>query len=211
MNAGALPDNRLEAMIPVLTGAQTVIIEAANHVDIRNAVQFAKEEELDYVIGAAAGAWRVADFLKENGVRVILGSTVKDPESSDLPYDTVYRTAAVLHAKGVPFAFSTLSDRLAPPRLLAYSAGKAVGYGLPHDVALRAVTLSPAEFLGVADRLGSIEKGKIANLVVAAGDVLDTECTVKYVFIDGKPVDLRNKETELYERYLSRPVERRLP
>ena len=204
--AGVSVDDQFEAMIPVLEGKVPVIIEATNHVDIRNAVEFAKGEKLNYLLAALSDSWKAADFLKENSVRVLIGSTLDMPTGADDPYDVVYRTPAILHQKGVVFAMSTLAQRLSDPRLLAYYAGNAVAHGLPHDVALRSVTLTPAEFLGVADRLGSIDKGKIANLVVATGDIFEYRTEVKYVFINGQMVGPDTKDLRLYEKYRNRPA-----
>ncbi len=206
IETGVTRNDQLEAMIPVLEGREPVIIEAANHVDIQNAVQFAKEERLNYVIAAASGAWRIADFLKLNGVRVLVGWPQALVEGEDDPIDGAYRTAAILHEKGVPVAISTLASRLALPRLLPYAVGNTVAYGLPYDVALRSVTLTPAEFLGVADRLGSIDKGKIANLVVATGDIFEGQTEVKYVFINGEPASLETADRREYEKYMKRPA-----
>jgi imidazolonepropionase-like amidohydrolase len=203
-------DDQYEAMIPVLKRQEPIIIETTNHVDIRNAVQFARDENLNYLIAASVGAWRVADFLKENGVRVIVGSTLLYPDAQDDPYDSVYRTAAILHEKGVPVALSTLANHQAYPRSMPESVGNAVSHGLPYEVAVRSVTLTPAEFLGVADRLGSIDKGKIANLVVATGDIFEVQTQVKHLFINGEPVSVDTKETELYRMYLNRPAPRKV-
>ena len=209
VETGWAENDVLEAMIPVLTRQEVVIIEAANAVDIQAAVQFAKDENLNYVLAAHANAWRVVDLLKANGVRVLLGSTITYPDDEDAAYDISYRTPAILHEKGVPFAFSTVGNRLNLARLFVQSAANAIAHGLPRDVALRAMTLAPAEFLGVADVLGTIDKGKIANLVVTAGDLFEAQTEVKYVFINGEPTSLRTEETELYEKYLNRPAPRR--
>ena len=203
---GFLIDDQLEAMVPVLEGREPVIVETANRVDIRNAVRFAREEGLNYVIGAASGAWRVADFLKQNAVRVLVGWPQALPEGEDDPIDSVYRTAAILHAKGVPVAISTLANRLAHPEVLRFAVGNSVAYGLPHDVALRSVTLTPAEFLGVADRLGSIDRGKIANLVVATGDIFEARTQIRYVFINGELASLDTVDRREYDKYLRRPA-----
>jgi imidazolonepropionase-like amidohydrolase len=208
---GWVPRDDLEAMIPVLTRQEVVIVEAANVVDIQAAVQFAQAERLNYVLGAPVDAWRVADFLKANNVRVVFGSTITLPEDEDAPYDIQYRTPAILHEKGVPFAFSTAGGRLNMPRLYVQSAANAVAYGLPSDVALRAMTLTPAEFLGLSDELGSVEKGKIANLVVTAGDLFDAQSILKYVFVNGEPVDLKSREVDLFEKYLNRPALKAAP
>lgn len=198
-------NERYEAMIPVLKRQAPVIIEATNSEDIKAAVRFGKEENLDFIIGAHGGAARVADFLKENNVRVLLTSMKIMPETEDDPVDIVYRTPAILHEKGVPFGIATLANRLANPKLLPFDAGNAVAHGLPYQAALRAVTLTPAEFLGIPDLVGSIDKGKVANLVVVNGDILDYGSDVKHLFINGRPVSLDTKDTELYQKYLNRP------
>jgi len=208
---GWVPRDDFEAMVPVLARQQVVIVEAANVVDIQAAVQFAQAERLNYVLAAPLDAWRVVDFLKAHNVRVIFGSTITLPQDEDAPYDIQYRTPAILHEKGVPFAFSTAGNRLNLALLFVQSAANAVAYGLPPDVALRAMTLTPAEFLGLSDRLGSVEQGKIANLVVTAGDLFDAQSIVKYVFVNGAPVDLRSREVELFEKYLNRPALKTAP
>ena len=206
---GWVPRDDFEAMVPALARQEVVIVEAANLVDIQAAVQFAQAEKLNYVLAAPLDAWRVVDFLKANNVRVIFGSTIAYPEDEDAPYDIQYRTPAILHEKGVPFAFATMGKYSA--RLYAQSAANAVAYGLPSDVALRAMTLTPAEFLGLSDRLGSLEKGKIANLVVTAGDLFDAQAIVRYVFVNGEPVSLRTEEVELFEKYMNRPALKTAP
>jgi imidazolonepropionase-like amidohydrolase len=194
-------DPQLEGMIPALKGQEPVIISASRAVDIKAAVNFAREEKLDYVLYSGGEVWKAVDFLKENQARVILGPLDTMPED-DAPTDIVSRTPALLYEKGVPFAIST-SDS-ADSRNLPYQAGTAVAYGLPYDAALRAITLTPAEFLGVAGKVGSIEPGKKANLVVAAGDLLDVRAQIRHLFINGHPVSLQNKHLQLYEKYKNR-------
>ena len=197
------PDKQLEALIPVLKGEQPVLIEANSHVDIKNAVKFAQEEKLNYILLGASDAWKVADFLRENKARVILGPRQSLPGREDDPIDIIYRTPAILHQHGVPFAIATGDS--AKVRNLQYEAGNAVAYGLPYQAALRSITLTPAEFLGVAQVVGSIEKGKKANLVVAQGDILEYQTPIRHLFINGKPVSLETKHTRLYHQYLNRP------
>ncbi|MDA2927490.1 amidohydrolase family protein [Acidobacteria bacterium AH-259-G07] len=197
------PHKQLEALIPVLKGEQPVLIEANSHVDIKNAVKFAQGEKLNYILLGASDAWKVADFLKENKARVILGPRQSLPGREDDPIDIIYRTPAILHQHGVPFAIATGDS--AQVRNLQYEAGNAVAYGLPYQAALRSITLTPAEFLGVAQVVGSIEKGKKANLVVAQGDILEYQTPIRHLFINGKPVSLETKHTRLYHKYLNRP------
>jgi imidazolonepropionase-like amidohydrolase len=110
---------------------------------------------------------------------------------------------AVLHKAGVTFALSTYTS--SDVRNLPYEIGTAVGFGLPRDVALRAVTLAPAQILGLDEALGSIEPGKIANLVVSRGDPLEIRSAITHVFIKGVPVPLQTRHTQLYEKYRNRP------
>ncbi len=197
------PNRQLGALVPVVKGVMPVLIEANSQVDIKEAVKFGKEEKLNFVILGANDAWKLADFLKENEVRVILGPRQSLPVRDDDPIDIQYRVPAILHEKGVKFALSTNSA--SDVRTLPFEAGNAVAYGLPQEAGLRAITLSPAEFLGVADQLGSIEKGKRANLVVTDGDIFEYRTKIKHVFIDGADVPLVSKHTQLYEKYINRP------
>jgi imidazolonepropionase-like amidohydrolase len=146
----------------------------------------------------------VADFLKENKVRVILGPTQAVPEGEDDPVDMVYRTPGILQQKGVPFSLSSVSVPGLDSWDLPYQVGYAVAHGLSYEAGLRSVTLTPAEFLGVADLLGSIEKGKMANLVVAEGDIFDYTTKVQHIFIQGRPVSIGTHHTAEYEKYKSR-------
>ena len=196
-------DKQLQALLPALEGQQPVLISADSHVDIKEAVRFGQAAQLDFVLVGARDAWRVADFLKENEVRVILGPTQSLPAREDDPIDIIYRTPALLHEKGVPFSLATGGS--SDVRTLAFEIGTAVGYGLPWEAAIRAITLTPASFLKIDDRLGSIEKGKIANLVVADGDILEYQTRIQQVFVRGEPISLESKHTRLFEKYRNRP------
>jgi imidazolonepropionase-like amidohydrolase len=204
MSGHSAPDLRLEAMIPVLRGEKPVLIDVDNEADIRNAVEFAKAERLSFILSGAEEAWKVADDLKANGARVILAGTYTTPAGEDDPVDALHRSPALLHQKGIPFAMSAMGAGGYDSRHLRYQAGTAVAYGLPWDVALRSITLSPAELLGVADTVGSIDKGKKANLVVADGDILECRTKITHVFIDGRPVSLETRDTRLWETYRER-------
>jgi len=145
----------------------------------------------------------VADVLKKMDVAVILDSIVELPVREDDPYDARFTLPRELASAGVRFALT--SPDSSEVRNLPYEAGFAQAYGLSHDQALRAVTLGPAEILGVADRLGSIEVGKSADLVVTDGDLLEIRTQVKNLFISGREVSLETKQTRLYQKYLMRP------
>lgn len=196
-------NKQLKALEPVIGGEMPVLIEADSHVDMKEAVKFAQEEGLNYVLLGARDAWKVADFLKENEVRVILGPTQVLPSREDDPIDIVYRTPAILHEMGVRFALSTGSS--SDVRTLPFEVGNAVAHGLPREAGVRAITLTPAEFLGLGDQLGSIEPGKKANLVVTDGDILEYRTRIRHVFINGAEVPLESKHTELYRKYIARP------
>lgn len=196
-------DRQLEALVPVVEGRSIVFLTADTARDIRNAVAFGKKENLRFVIHGGREANLVADLLKKENVPVILGSIVELPAREDDPYDARFTVPRELARAGVNFALT--SPDSSEIRNLPYEAGFAQAYGISGEQALRAVTLSPAEILGVADRLGSIEVGKIADLVVTDGDLLEIRTQVKHLFISGREVSLETRHTRLYEKYLSRP------
>jgi imidazolonepropionase-like amidohydrolase len=133
---------------------------------------------------------------------VVLGPTFSLPLNADEPYDRSYTTPGELHRAGIRFAIASFSARQS--RNLPYQAAAAVPFGLPHDEAYRAVSLSAAEILGAGQRLGSIEEGKIADLIVTDGDPLEVTTKVNLVFIGGKPVSLNTRQQQLYEKYSMR-------
>jgi imidazolonepropionase-like amidohydrolase len=195
-------DRQLDALVPVVKGQLTVFMQAQTARDIRNAVEFARKESLKFVIQGGREANKVADLLKKDNIRVILDSIVALPTRQDDPYDARFTLPKELSAAGVKFALT--SPGAADVRNLPYEAGFAQAYGLSHEEALRAVTLYPAEILGVADRIGTIEPGKIADLVVTDGDLLEIKTQVKNLFIAGRDVSLETKHTLLYKKYLDR-------
>lgn len=188
----------LAALLPLVRGQVPAILPADRAVDIRDAVTFAREMNLKPIILGGRDAWQITDFLKEHDVPVLLSETMSLPPREDDAYDVNYAAAGKLAAAGVRFAI-TSGDGGAEARNLPYVAGMAAAFGLPPEAALRAVTLSPAEIFGVADRFGSIEVGKVANLVVTTGDLLEARTDTRYLFIDGRPVPLSTKHTELYD------------
>jgi imidazolonepropionase-like amidohydrolase len=206
-------DEKLEALIPLLKGEIPLLVPAGDRSAIKAAVEFAGSQKLKIVILGGAEAGKMAAFLKEKDVPVIFGPVLDLPAEEDDPYDLPYATPGILARAGVRFAIA--SGSTSDSRNLPFDAGTARGLpdepgssasaGLTEDEALRAVTLSPAQILGVADRLGSIEAGKIANLVVTDGDLLEIRTQVKHLFINGRPIPLESKHTRLYERYLNRP------
>jgi imidazolonepropionase-like amidohydrolase len=196
-------DVLLEALVPYVHGERPVVFRADREVDIRGAVRFAEEMKLKPIILGGDDAWKIVGFLKEKNVPVILTGVLRLPSREDDFYDTLYENAAKLQQAGVRFAIST-GDNGANVRNLPFYAGMAVAFGLPKEEALKAVTLYPAQILNVADRLGSIEPGKMANLVVTDGDLLETRTHVRHVFIDGRQIPLTSRHTDLNDAFKNR-------
>ena len=193
----------LAALVPAVRGEMPVIFPADRAGDIRAALDFAREMKLKAIIMGGSDAPQVASLLKERDVPVILTGILGLPSREDDPYDVNYSAAAKLAQAGVRYAIASGEDG-AESRNLPYVAGMASAFGLSKEDALRAVTLAPAQIFGVADRFGSIEVGKVANLAVTAGDILEARTDTKYLFIDGRPVPLSDKHTNLYETFKDR-------
>lgn len=202
-NPATEADRQLEALVPVIKGEMRVFMNADSARDIRGAVEFGKKEKLKVVIAGGRESNKVAELLKKEDVPVILGSIVALPVREDDPFDSRFTLPSELAKAGVKFALTSPSS--SNIRNLPYEAGFAQAYGLSHEEALKAVTIYPAEILGVSDRLGSIEPGKIADLAVTTGDLLEIQTQVKTLFIAGKIVSLENRHTRLYQKYFARP------
>ena len=191
-----------EALGAVARGELPVVMRADAEDDIRGAVRFAGEHGLKLIIAGGLEAWRCADLLKEKDVPVLLQVDRLPLRESDR-YDASFTNPSALHRAGVRFAI--VSDDAADTRNLPYEAAMARAYGLPADVALRAITLSPAEIFGVADRMGALAVGKDADVFVATGDIMDTRTQVTHVFVDGAPQSLETRHTRLYREFKDRP------
>jgi imidazolonepropionase-like amidohydrolase len=194
----------LESMLPALRGQMPVIFPADRANDIRDAVSFAEEMHLKPIILGGEQSPQVAAFLKQHNVPVVVTAVMHLPSREDDPYDINYSIPAKLSAAGVTFAIST-GDKGSEVRTLPYNAGMAAANGLSKADALKAVTLWPAQIFGVGDRMGSIEVGKMANLVVTTGDMLEAKVDTKYLFIDGRNVPLDTKHTQLNSQFKDRP------
>jgi imidazolonepropionase-like amidohydrolase len=191
-----------EALGAVARGELPVVMRADAEDDIRGAVRFAGEHGLKLILAGGLEAWRCADVLKEKDVPVLLAVDRLPLRESDR-YDASFTNPSALHRAGVRFAI--VSDDAADVRNLPYEAAMARAYGLPADVALRAITLAPAEIFGVADRMGALAVGKDANVFVATGDILDTRTQVTHVFVDGAPQSLETRHTRLFREFKDRP------
>ncbi len=196
-------DKSLDALLPVLSGALPIVFNANTEMEIVRALDMAREFKLNAIISGGQEAWKVTDRLKEQKVPVLLSlnfpkrtaaaSPEADAESLDilrLRAETP-RTAAKLSTAGVKFAFQ--SGGMTSINDFLPNANKTVENGLSKDAAIKALTLTAAEILGVDNRLGSIEKGKIANLTVTRGDVFAKDKTITHVFVDGKLFEQKEK------------------
>ncbi len=199
-------DLKNEALAKVVNREMPVLLSANGERDVRNAVEWAQRQNIHFAITGAQGAWKIADWLAENDVGVIMSPTQSMPSGPDESYDEAYAAPGKLHAAGVKVAFATFNSSAS--RTLPYEAAQAVPYGLPHDAALEAVTKNAAEMLGLDDRIGTIEEGKIANIMITDGDPLEIQTQVTDLFILGRGVSLDNKHKSLYEKYRSRPGRR---
>lgn len=192
----------MEAMIPVVEGRVPVVFDASSSAQITGALEIAREFGLKPVISGGSEAWMVADTLAARQVPVIVGPLTSTPGDDD-PYDAIYANPGALVRAGVTIAFRTGS--VSDVRNLPYNAALATAYGLDPDAALRALTIDAARIWGVADQLGSIEPGKLANLFVATGDPLDVRTQVRHVLIRGLPTSMEDRHTRLYEQFRARP------
>ncbi len=190
------------ALQPVINGEMPVILSASSEREIRRAIGLAEEFKLKYLLAGATQSYALADYLKTKNVTVLLSLAYPQRPQLDDPEDEALRTlkdraeapkaAAALHKAGVRFAFN--SGTLTRPADYLANAARAIEAGLPKDAALKAMTITAAEIFGVAAQLGSIEKGKIANLVVASGDLFNRDTKIKHVFVDGKPFEIKAAE-----------------
>jgi imidazolonepropionase-like amidohydrolase len=198
-------DPKLEALLPALDGAIPVVVRAQRIAQIRDAMKWAAEEKLKLVVWGGADAWRMADELAKAGVPVILESPLDLPIREDDPYDAQFADAGILDKAGVRVAFNHSVSDSSNVRNFPQLAALAVAYGYPREKALAALTLEPARILGVDAQIGSLEAGKNATLILTDGDILDLRSRVVSAYLDGKPLDLTDKQKRLYERYRNRP------
>lgn len=197
-----LIDPRYEAMRPYLRGDRPVLIEAETKQEIVEALQFAEQEKLKVVLCGVTDGWKVADKIKAANISVIVGPVMRKPIEEYDPFDAPYANAGRLYEAGIKMGFR--SDSASNSRNLPFEAAMAVAYGLPEKEALRGVTLSTAEILGLSEQMGSLTPGKWANAVLADGSLLQQTTQIKGIFIQGKPFQPESRQTRFYEKYLTR-------
>lgn len=196
-------DPRYEQMRAYVAREKPVLLHANSYKEILEALMFAEQLEIRPIILGGQQAWRIAPLLAEKGVPVIYEGVMALPDRFD-EWDANYRAAARMAEAGVQFCFAHADADLA--KQLASEAGFAVAHGLAPDMALRAITLSPAEILGVAGELGALEVGKLGNVLVTTGDILQATTRVVHAFVRGKPVSLENAHTQQADQFAERPA-----
>jgi imidazolonepropionase-like amidohydrolase len=195
-------DLKFEAMIPVLEGKVPLAVSAARANTIHDAIAWAEKQNVKIVILRPREIAKAGPELKAKNIPIILGPVLALPETEDSEYDQAYTQPFEAYKAGVKFALGTFTNEFV--RDLPYQAATAVAYGLPHDEALKALTINPAQIWGAGDQIGSLEKGKLADLMIVDGDPMDVRTQIRHLFIKGKEITLSNKQIRLYERYMSR-------
>ena len=192
----------MEALMPVVRGEAHLLIEMNTAKDIKKAIDWVQEHKLKVVFTGVAEGWRVADEIAKAGIPVITGPVLSQPTRAYDRYDKAYANAGLMNKAGVKVAIRTQETENV--RNLPYNAGFAAAYGMGREEALKAITIVPAEIFGVADRMGSVESGKAANVFIADGDIFETSTKVEQVFINGWKVPMESRQTQLYEEFLKR-------
>jgi len=195
-------DPRLEALVPYARGRKPIVVQAWRKNDILDTLKLAEEMKWKLILSGATEAWKTIDEIKKQNVPVIYGPVMTMPQDNSDPYDSPFRTPAKLHEAGIRFCIR--SNGSSNTRNLPYEAAMAVSYGLPPEVALKAVTSSAADILGVSKELGAIEVGRRASLVITNGDMLQPSTVVKYLMIDGVPMPATSRQSALAEKYMQR-------
>lgn len=195
-------DVKLEAMIPVLEGKLPLFVRAEKEKAIKDAIEFADKEKVRIIIADPREIGSTAPLLKAHNIPVVLGKTFELPLRDDDPYDAPYTLPSEFYKAGVKICFGTFDVEFA--RNVPFEAAQAVAFGLPREEALKALTINSAQVFGVGDQLGSIEKGKLADLILTDGDPLEARTHIKQMFIAGREVSLESRHTREYEHWLQR-------
>lgn len=194
----------MESMRGLFSGEKRLYVHVDEAKAMLEAHQLLSPYGVKLVFVGAAEAWRIADFLAEQKIPVILSNLHALPRLEHDDVDQPYKTPAILHKKGVKFALSMQGSW--NQRNLAFQAGQAVAYGLPKEVALAAITSNVAEILGLSEQIGSLEKGKAASFILSKGDLLDMRSSqIMAAYLDGKLLDLdKDKQKQLYKKYMDK-------
>jgi imidazolonepropionase-like amidohydrolase len=192
----------MEAMLPVIEGKEPILVRAERERMIKDAIAFADKEKVKIIIADPKEIGTTGPMLKDHHIPVVLGKVLELPMHDDDPYDAAYTLPAEFYKAGVKICFGTFDVEFA--RNVPFEAAQAVAFGLPHDEALKALTINSAEIMGAGDTLGSIEKGKWADLILTDGDPLEAKTNIKGMFIAGREVQLESRHTREYEKWMKR-------
>lgn len=193
---------QMDALLPIVKGTQPLFIEVNSKNDIETALEWVADKKLKAVFMGVAEGWRVADKLAKAKIPVIVGPVLSVPRRDNDRFDAAYTNPGKLAKAGVKVAIRT--DNAENTRNLPFNAGFAAAYGMGVDEALKAVTINAAEIFGVADKYGSIEKGKVANVFISSGDPFETKTAIEKLFIRGWDIPLESRQTLLYDEFLDR-------
>ena len=193
---------QMEALLPVFRGQVPILIEVNSKGDIESALVWIADKKLKVVLTGVSEGWRVTDKIAKAKIAVITGPVLAVPGRDNDRYDASYANAGKMSKAGVKVAIRT--DGSENTRNLPFNAGFAAAYGLGIDEALKAVTIYPAEIFGVADKYGSLEKNKVANLFISTGDPFETKTQIEHLFIKGWKIPMESRHTLLYDEFLER-------
>ena len=200
---------RLASLTKVTKGEIPLIIKANSVKQIESAIYWSVEQNIDIIILGGKDAWRTIDLILEKNIPIIFESVLSVPKRRYEDYDQPYKTPMILHEAGVRFCISNSTSSFQTPHIrdLPYHAAMASSFGLNPEEALRAITLSTAEILGIDNKVGSLEAGKDATLFIADGDILDIRTNVEQAYILGKRVDMSDRQKMLYEKYTQKYIQ----
>jgi len=201
---------RLEALSKVTDGEMPLIIKANSVKQIESAIYWSEKQNIKIIILGGKDAWRTTDLILKNDIPIIIESVLSVPQRRYEDYDQSYKTPKILHDAGVKFCISNSTSSFQTPHLrnLPYHAAMAASFGLNSDEAIKSITLSTAEILGIDDKVGSLEVGKDATLFVSNGDILDIRTNVLDAFINGKKVDLSDRHKMLNDKYTQKYIQK---
>jgi len=193
---------QMDALMPVVRNEMPLLIVVNKDSDIEAAIKWVASQKVKAIFMGVAEGWRVAEEIAKSKIPVIVGPVLDNPRRASDPYEINYANPGILAKAGVQVAIRT--NETENVRNLPYNAGFAATYGMGIEDALKAITINPAQIFGLGDKLGSIEKGKIANLIICTGDPFETKTDVKHVFINGWNIPMESRQTLLYDEFLER-------
>ena len=193
---------QMDALLPIVKGEQPLFIEVNSKSDIESALEWVADKKMKAVFMGVAEGWRVADKIAKAKIPVIVGPILSVPRRDNDRFDAAYTNPSKMAKAGVKVAIRT--DNAENTRNLPFNAGFAAAYGMGTEEALKAVTINPAEIFGVSNKYGSIEKGKVANIIVSTGDPFETKTVIEKLFIRGWNIPLESRQTLLYDEFLER-------